>query len=82
MGSSEPVNGALPKVAAISIEGGGGCLLDCRNSVSNREARFPNEAPLCEPLDSVREPWTRRCSASALAFASSAFSRHLSTTFM
>lgn len=45
--ASDPaVNGAFVKVAGMSIDGGGGCLRDARNSVSKREERFPNEAPL------------------------------------
>jgi hypothetical protein len=46
---SEPlVNGGFASVADMSIDGGGGCRRDVRNSESNLEARLPNEAPLCE----------------------------------
>jgi hypothetical protein len=79
--SEPPVRGGFAKVAGISIDGGGGCLRDERNSDSKRDGRFPNDAPLWELLCSpVRELWWRRCSCSFLA--SSAFSRHLSTTLM
>lgn len=47
--SVPPVNGAFANVAGISIDGGGGCLRDGRNSESNRDVRFPNE-PLWERL--------------------------------
>jgi len=40
------VNCVLPNVAAMSMDGGGGCLRDDRTSGSNRDVRFPNDAPL------------------------------------
>ena len=46
MASKPPVKGGFVNVAGMSIDGGGGWRLDDRNSDSNREARFPNEAPL------------------------------------
>ncbi len=46
MASDPAVNGAFVNVAGISMDGGGGCRRDARNSDSNLEARFPKEAPL------------------------------------
>lgn len=46
MASEREVEGASAIFAGISIDGGGGCRRDARNSDSNRDARFPNEAPL------------------------------------
>lgn len=46
MASDAVAKGGFAYVEGISIDGGGGCLLDARNSESNRDARFPNEAPL------------------------------------
>lgn len=58
MASKPPVKVGFANVAGISIDGGGGCRRDVRNSGSNREARFPNEAPLWELLCSLeREVW-------------------------
>jgi hypothetical protein len=53
MASKPPVKGGFANVADMSIDGGGGCRRDARNSDSNREARFPNEAPLWELLCSL-----------------------------
>jgi hypothetical protein len=46
MASDPLVNGGFAKVPEVSMDGGGGCLREARNSVSNREGRFPNEAAL------------------------------------
>jgi hypothetical protein len=46
MASEAVARGGFTNVVGISIDGGGGCLLDARNSDSNRDARFPKEAPL------------------------------------